>query len=47
MDTTTTAETVAAIWFTVIFGACLLALLWRVACKAARLLMDKREERRQ
>lgn len=36
MQELATAEAVAAIWFTVIFGAALLAPVFRAPCKAAR-----------
>jgi hypothetical protein len=44
MDNITTAETVAAIWFTVLFGACMLAPLFRPGCKSVRRNIDNREE---
>ena len=44
MDSITTAQTVAAVWFTVLFGACMLAPLFRTGRKAVRRTLDNREE---
>lgn len=42
-----TVEAVAALWFTVVFGAALLAPLFGAGCKAARRTLDKHEERKR
>lgn len=47
MEATAAAETVAALWFTVVFGLALLVPAFRAPCKAARKAQDKREERKQ
>lgn len=44
MTDATTAETVAALWFTVFFGLALLVPAFRAPCKAARTWKQKREE---
>ena len=44
MNEIQTANAVAAIWFTVYFGLCLLIPVFQTGCKAARRNLDKREE---
>lgn len=44
MENIETAQAVAAVWFTVVFGLALLAPVLGAACKAARHIKRKREE---
>ena len=41
---TTTAEAVAAIWFTVFFGLCLLVPVFRAPCKAIKRNARRRDD---
>ncbi len=44
MNEATTAETVAALWFTVVFGLALLVPVFRAPCKAARSVIKRRQD---
>ena len=47
MDAIETAQAVAALWFTVLFGLCLLLPVFRAPCKLARAIRKRREEHKQ